>query len=63
MGGGVPGLPWTLCWEERALAGFEEEEEIAAIDLYGTMAADGLARKILLSVLWQVDWGCGESYL
>jgi len=26
-----------------ALAGFEAEEEMAAIDLYGMMAADGLA--------------------
>lgn len=43
---GFPVTPWGKAdafWEVRALAVFDAEDEIAAIDLYGTMADVGLA--------------------
>jgi len=43
-GGGVPGFPGTLCGVNPGLAGFEEEDEMAAIDRYGIKEAAGFAR-------------------
>lgn len=62
-GSPVAELSLTLYLEERALAGFEEEEEMVATDRYGMMAADGLAIKALLSVVVASELDHGESYL
>jgi hypothetical protein len=65
MDGGVPGFPWTL-WGDTAVAGFALDEEIAAIDRYGTRKDDGLARiHTLASVAKVPDFenGSNNKYL
>ena len=50
----LSGLPNTSCLEVSALAGLAADDEIAAIDLYGTMAEVGLAVTTPLAEVAQV---------
>lgn len=45
----MPGFPGTLCGVNPGLAGFEEEDEMAAIDRYGIKEAAGFATEELIS--------------
>lgn len=46
IGGGVPGLPGTLCGVKPGFADFEAEEEIAATARMGTREDIGLATDV-----------------